>query len=735
MKVARWIGGFLVAFLALLFAADRLFPPNAIRYAEYPASRRFVDRNGHTLRVTLGRGDSWCEPVTRAATATWCANAIIAAEDRRFYRHPGIDPLALARAMGQNVYGRRIVSGASTLTTQVVRLTEPRPRTLRTKIIEALRAFQLERRYTKQEILTQYLNRAPFGSNLVGIQAASRYYFEKDASLLTLGEASLLMGLPQGPSRLRPDRHLEAALNRQKYVLKRLKKCGIATPEQVKFAKSQPVQIAAKRSEFRAPHFCDLVLQTRSGYESKNAGSPARSIYTTLDLETQVLVEAELKAHCAKYRQLGVDGAAVVVLDVRDASVRALTGSPSYLDASGSGEVNCAYRLRSPGSTLKPFAYAMAIERGFIGPASILVDSPRVYREYAPRNFDNEFHGQVTVEYALSRSLNIPALDITERIGVDALLNRLHSLGLTGIDQPPEYYGLSLVLGTAEVRLLHLVNAYACLARLGVYKPYRLLESDAIDPGTRKFSAASSYLVAGMLSDPGRQWAGLSDAITESLPRVALKTGTSHGLHDAWALAFNPEYVIGVWMGNPSGKPARILTGIDAAAPLALRILRRLDPGGTGSWYNPPPEIRMRTLCAKTGRLNRSACESTVPGEFILGVTDSSLCLSCRKDANNPVAPDRREPTSSSPETIRIVTPHHGTSYRRLEESSDAGNEIPFKFDGPIGKEKAYWFVNGALWGEAEAGETLWWPLAAGEHQIVCSRDNGAWAKVEVTVE
>jgi penicillin-binding protein 1C len=731
MRIVRWIAVSLVAAVVSLLVADRMFPPDSFRYSTYPASRRILDRSGQTLRLTLGPGDTWCEPVPQQAAGAWCADAIIAAEDRRFYRHPGVDPVAVARAMGQNASSRRIVSGASTLTTQVVRLTEPRPRTLGTKIVEALRAFQLERRYTKQQILTQYLNRAPFGSNLVGVQAASRYYFDKDASLLTLGEASLLMGLPQGPTNLRPDRNLDASLKRRKYVLRRMGRCGFATREQIDLAKNQPMEIASKRAEFRAPHFCDLLHLTRSGQIATGTGSFADPVYTTLDLEMQEIVEVELTAHAGRYRQLGVDGAAVVLLDVQDAAVRALAGSPDYFDTSASGQVNCAYRRRSPGSTLKPFAYAMAIERGYIGPSSILEDSPRTYRDYVPRNFGREFHGLVTAEYALSHSLNIPALDIADRIGVEILLNRLRNVGLTGIDQPPDHYGLSLILGTAEVRLLHLVNAYACLARLGLYKPYRLLESDAVDPGTRMFSAASSYLVAKMLSDRRRQWAGLSDAITESLPRVALKTGTSHGLHDAWAMAFNPEYVVGVWLGNPSGKAARVLTGIDAAAPLALRIMRRLYPGGDCSWYEPPPEVGMRNLCAKTGKPNRAACESTVPGEFIRGVTDGSICLSCRKDSTVRRVPDRQEPT----ESIRIVAPHHGTTYRRLDISSGARNEIPLKFEGTGERGKAYWFVDDVLWGEAKAGETLWWPLAAGEHEIVCSRSNGKWSKVEVTVE
>lgn len=363
----------------------------------YRACTHLVDRDGATLRVILPGNDTHCHPVPLRATGQWAARALVASEDKRFRRHVGIDPVAVARAALQNARAMRRISGASTISTQTIRLVTPRSRTLLTKLVEAAQAVRLERRLSKDGILEQYLNRVPLGGNLTGIESASRRYFGKNAVDLTLGEAALMMGLVQAPTRFRPDRYPARAVKRRAYVLERMAALGFIDAKARHTVEQEVLDIRCRTLPFEAPHFCDFVRRTRVDPSAETQGrEPSPSIVrTTLDSELQRIVAEETRRHAQTMRPAGVHGAAIVLLEVTSGAVRAMVGSPGYDDADHAGQVNGALALRSPGSALKPFAYAWAMDRGLCTPATVLTDVPVTFRDYTPRNFGQGYSGLI----------------------------------------------------------------------------------------------------------------------------------------------------------------------------------------------------------------------------------------------------------------------------------------------------------------------------------------------------
>lgn len=735
-RVPAWLRRALPAGLALaaaFAAAVQWLPFPEAELARLPAAVVLTDRSGEPLRVKLAAGGFDCRPGYVPAPEHWIAQAIVAAEDRRFWSHPGVDGLALVRAAGQNAFSGRRVSGASTISTQVIRLMEPRHRTLLTKAIEAFRALQLERRHIKREILAQYLDRAPFGGNLIGIEAAARRYFGKGAAELSLAEAALLAGVPQSPSRLRPDRHPEKARQRQAYVLERMEACGFITAAQRAEALAQPLAARTGPYPFRAPHFCDL------------AGVPARAgtdatVRTTLDADLQRVAEDILARHL---RDRTVQSGAIVLLDVQTGAVRALVGSPDYFAERRAGQVNGAVAPRAAGSTLKPFAYALALDRGLITPGMVIPDVPTRFRDLDPRNFSHDYRGLVSVRDALVLSLNLPAIEVERRAGQERFWSTLRALGLGTIDQPAAHYGLGLVLGNAEVRLLDLANAYACLARGGTWLPARFVESARVPVPKAVFSPEACWLVSDMLSGEERAMDTTGHAADVRLPPMAWKTGTSAGLRDAWTVAWNPDYVIGVWAGNPDGSASAELVGRQIATPIAWDLFRRLYPDNTGPWYARPAGVAERTVCAVSGCTPGAHCAHTATDWAIAQV---SRCEPCPVHRNGPedtwpvavasflarrAAPAAEEPA----EALRIRSPARGSIYRWLPDLDVNAQKLALDAASDRAGETLHWFVDDIPVGRSQAGAPLFWPLARGTHQIVCSTARGLSDRVEIAVE
>ncbi|HOD80071.1 MAG TPA: penicillin-binding protein 1C [Phycisphaerae bacterium] len=594
-RLRRWLRRVLLAFgvliavgLGVLSFCWHAWPFPIERLEALPASPVVTDCRGDLLLRRVSHDDQWRMSVSLERMSPWLVQATIAAEDRRFRRHRGVDPLAVARAAGQNLLAGRTVSGASTLTMQVCRMMDSRPRSIGAKLIESFRALQLEALWSKGRILEHYLNAAPYGGNVRGVQAASRLFFAKDAADLSLAEAAMLAGLPQSPSRYRPDRHLQAARARQRVVLERMVAAGFISPRQCEQAAAQELQLARRSVVVDAPHAAEMALQRSPG-----GGR------TTLDGEIQQAVQSVLHEHGRNLPAAVVQAA--VVIDIEQAAIVALIGSAGP----GASQFNAAAAPRSPGSALKPFLYAAAFDAGVLGADTTVYDVPIDRGSWRPDNFTRTFSGPLPAGEALRRSLNVPAILVAQGAGLERCLGVLRACGLDLPADADARAGLSLAVGGLEVSLLELTNAYATLGRGGVTRPPRLLADEARaarSPAARALSAEACRTLDDILSSRRRRPGGMEGLDAASVPWFMWKTGTSAGRRDAWAVGHNGRYAVGVWVGVDRGAGREELVGSQAAEPalaalFALPRLRRTqaDPPAPAPLIvrhplPPPPE-------------------------------------------------------------------------------------------------------------------------------------------------
>ncbi len=546
-----------VALLSVTLEAVRLDPESI---DDRPISRELRDASGRVFYESVGVDDQWRRPIPLEDMGRWLPLATTAVEDERFRSHPGVDLIAIARASLSNADAGRVVSGASTITMQLARMADPRPRNLSTKVLEALRAVDLERWKTKDQVLESYLNLAPYGGNLRGVDIAARRWFDKQPADLSLSEAALLAGLPQSPERLRPDRFPDKALKRRNHVLDRMHTQAFITEAMWIRARASEIGLVPARRAASAPHFAAWALSRQP-----NGGR------TTLDLELQRMVEEILARNSLNWP--AHTQAAVVVVENATSSVRAQVGS---LDPNGrlEGQVDGARARRSPGSTLKPFVYAAAFESGRLSPNDTVLDEPLDLAAWRPENFERGSEGEVSVRAALRRSLNLPALRVAQLAG---LVRTTGVLSSCGVDLPADATsraGLALVTGGAEVRLIHLVEAYATLARGGEHRRLRLFEEEAA-PSTQVLSTETADALADILSSEHGAPAGWDRARGQA--DFSWKTGTSAGHRDAWALGFDETHTVGVWVGRFAGAGDAQYVGGRVAEPVLTEIFAALS--------------------------------------------------------------------------------------------------------------------------------------------------------------
>lgn len=601
--------------VAIAIAAVPVALPLAVivvaRCGSYPArdlapergSTRIYDAQGRLLREAVGDRGARAEWMPLAQISPLVAQATIAVEDVRFRDHHGVSWRSVARASGQTVTHLRFVSGASTLTMQVVRLVHPHHRSLAGKLGEMADALRLERAVDKDTILEQYLNRAPYGADTIGVEAASRRYFGKPSAHLSLAEAALIAGLPQAPSRLEPLDRPDRARARQRIVLDRMVRAGMIDAAARDRAIAEPLRFVAQPPSPRAMHFTEWVLARRAGPR----------LDTTLDGDLQADVERMVADHVAAHALAGMTDAAVVVLDNERCGVLAMVGSPDYRDPRG-GAVNAATARRQPGSTLKPFTYALALERGDT-PASVLADVATHYGAadgflFSPQNYSQTFSGPVLLDEALGRSLNIPAMRVLAKLGVPALLDRLHAIGFASLDRPAAHYGLGLTLGDGEVTLVELAQGYAMFARGGTTCTATPFREPAT--GTRVFSPSVAWSITDILSDETirADAFGVTNALMLGYP-VAVKTGTSSNWRDSWAVGYTPRYTVAVWAGDYAGRSMNRLAGAVGAGPLFRRVMNRLVEHAPPQRTEPPDDIVEVSVCALSGKLPASRCAHT----------------------------------------------------------------------------------------------------------------------------
>ncbi|UTW09392.1 peptidoglycan glycosyltransferase PbpC [Pseudomonas benzenivorans] len=590
----RWLAAPLVL-LAALWLADRLFP---LPLPQDDLARVVLAEDGTPLWRFADAEGVWRYPVAADQVSPYYLQALLTYEDRWFYHHPGINPLALVRASWQNLRGGRVVSGGSTLSMQVARLLDPHDRSLAGKLKQLWRTLQLEWHLSKEEILGLYLNRAPFGGTLQGVAAASWSYLGKSPASLTRAEAALLAVLPQAPSRLRPDRHPQRAQAARDKVLRRLASFGVWPQAAVSDALEEAVLLAPRRQPSLAP-----LLARRLNVP----GSPPL-IRSTLDAALQRRLEDLLLGWRARLPER--TSAAILVVEVPSMAVRAYLGSLDLGDARRFGHVDMVQAVRSPGSTLKPFLYGLALDAGLIHSESLLQDVPRRYGDYRPGNFAAGFSGAVSASQALASSLNLPAVQLLEAYGPKRFAGELRHAGVPLALPPLAEPNLALILGGVGSRLEDLVSGYSALARGGKAARLRLRPEDALQE-RRLLSPGAAWIVRRILSGQARPDRDPRAQLVQR-PALAWKTGTSYGFRDAWAIGVAPRHVIGVWIGRPDGTPVPGQFGLASAAPLLLQLhdllVNRDSQRGLGLPVQPQPaEVGVAAICWPLGQaLERS---------------------------------------------------------------------------------------------------------------------------------
>ena len=720
------------------------------------------DRNGKLLRLTLSADQKFRIWTPLKKISPDLIKATLRYEDKYYARHPGVNPIALARCAINLARFHRATAGGSTITMQVARLRfHLHTRTVPGKLEQILRALELERHYSKNEILEAYLNLAPYGRNIEGIGAASQIYFDKPAAQLSGPESVALSIIPQSPGRraLFTERDNRSVNLAQSNWYDRAR-----VDTDLEFSPREFHPRMQTERKFLAPHFVEQVLES-----SQRQGE----IITTVDLEKQQAIERRVADYVAINRHRGMENAAALIVDTRTMDVLAQVGSADFYRTDINGQVDGTRSARSPGSTLKPFVYALALEQGLIHPLSILADAPRSFGEYNPENFDREFLGPIRACDALARSRNVPAVELASHLTHPTLYEFLKNAAVP-LPKPESFYGLALPLGGAEVSMQDLVRLYAALANDGELRPLRRTVNDPLAKSRRVLSPEAAFLTLEMLGNVPRPEMNCSDG-SHSAP-VYWKTGTSHGFRDAWSIAVFDHYVLAVWVGNFDGRANPAFVGRTAAAPLLFQIIDSLR----SSWpepnspHLPPPGANLKRVefCALSGDLPNAFCTYSVEGWFIPGVSPIKTCdvhreilvdvaTGLRVPIDDGTRHLRREVYEFWPGEFLTLFDQAGVPRRMpppflpdngSELASRAGQKpvivspnkkeivlasvktIPLraKADGDV--RKIFWFAGKQFVGKAAPNEVLEWNTAAGDYEITALDDHGRAGSCSVTV-
>ena len=770
-------GGLLFFFVALIVDALRFDLQGS------PPSYLLLDRHGKFIAELAREGDDYgywpvAELPPRVVTAA------LALEDQRFYGHLGVDPLALARAMYQNVTHGRRVSGASTIAMQVARLIQPAGRSYWNKLREAVRALVLTARYGRGEILSAYLRMVPYGNRARGIAYAARRYLDKPVADLSWAEIAFLSAIPQSPTRMNPfhEDGRQRAIARGSWLLQQLRDKGVLSAAEYELAQQQIRTIQFPLPAVRPAHSLHAVLKLQQmlAASGPRGGTEPYRIVTTLDIGLQDSV-AELAGEAvSQWRNRGVGNAAVVLLDRESNGVLAWVGSTDYFDRQQAGALDYAQIPRSPGSALKPFFYALAYEQGGITPATILDDLPAISEGIT--NADRLYLGPLLPRQALANSRNVPAVHLLSQIGLQTGYDFLHQLALHNNEHDARYYGLGLSIGAMPVTLEHLVQAYSVLANDGRWRSLRWYESQP--PESRQLlSPGTARLVTLQLADPAARLPSFPRmGSTEYAFPVALKTGTSQGMRDAWTVAYSRRYLVGVWVGHPDARPMYNVTGAGSAAELARRILNLLHGserhGLTDLGFPPPEGYRRIALCAMTGKRATAACDPVFeewfkPGQEPQQYDDAYLRLAIdlrngllahagtprryvewrtfvrlppryadwAAQAGLPQPPQSvsigagsvksavprpsaaradagRMPSAIKQAALRIISPDNGASLLRDPSVPASRDTVGLRVEVSPAVPEVLWLVDGKPYQVAAFPYTVRWQLQTGEHVI-----------------
>lgn len=752
------IAGLLVVSL-LFIITSLLFPlPDKIGYSPI-----VTDDKGTVVHAYLTADQKWRMKTDLAEISPALQKAIIEKEDKWFYYHPGINPVAIARALVVNLFSGHRSSGASTITMQVAKALEPKSRTYGHKLIEIFRAFQLEWKYSKKEILQLYLNLVPYGGNIEGVKSAAVLYFNKNPDHLSLAELMALSVIPNRPSSLVMGKNNDKILAARNKWLLRFKADKVFPENEINDALDEPLNASRLPAPKMIPHLAYKL--TRNGQEI----SP-----TYINLNAQLKTEKLVKDYVRTLGPSNIRNAAVVVIDNQLHRVITYVGSADYSDTTDGGQVNGAAAIRQPGSTLKPLLYGLCMDAGIMTPKTVLTDAAISYNGYAPENFDKKLNGYVTMEYALEHSLNIPAVKSLRALGKDKFVQQLASCNLNQVKKDQQKLGLSLILGGCGTTLEEMTALFSSFANEGNFIPPLYTSTDLKPRKTRVLSTASAFMVNEILSKINRPDFPLNWLSTEKMPRIAWKTGTSYGRRDAWSIGYNKRFTIGVWVGNFSGIGAPALSGAEIATPLLFRIFNTLDYDSDLDWFHQPEDCAIRKVCGSTGLLPGEHCKEIITDYFIPLVSSShvcdhvqevivdpeekiSYCMSCRPTAGykkilyEAIAPDMQAWMDEHHIVYKRIPPHNPSCEKIFREgapaitspSSAAEYLIDRKYPEPLqlscntGSDvsKVYWYINDQFYKTAAASAKIFFTPPEGPVKISCTDDKGRnrdiWIRVK----
>ncbi|WP_138497940.1 penicillin-binding protein 1C [Nostoc sp. PA-18-2419] len=704
-------------------------PIRAADIAQNQLAMEFSDRNNLPLGTLLTRDQEHTSVVALNQVSPQFIQAILAAEDGSFYHHGALDMKAIVRAIKEAIHAKQIVSGASTITMQLARMLNPVLRSPSGKMQEIWLAWRLVAGMNKDEILTAYINRLPMGGNIYGVEAAARTYFSIPASDLNLAQASLLAAIPNNPTYFNPYEHWERLKQRQKYVLNRMVQEGYISEANAARTSSEKVVFQSRQQGIiAAPHFLFWLAnqfdKTQTPQTPRLENSPIR---TSINRPLQQFVEAQVQQVISSLAANNVHDAAALVIDNHTGEVLAYVGSPDYFNQAKLGRNDGVQALRQPGSTLKPFVYELALEKNLIRPNTILADVPAHYaipgaKLYSPTDYTERFLGPVRVRIALANSLNVPAVRVLEKVGVETFLQRLHQLGFEHLNQTPEYYGLGLTLGSGEVSLWELARAYLTIARQGDAIPLITtfsnppLATDAINRVSTYSPLANQtiwQLITNILSDNyARATAfGVDSVLNLSFP-AAVKTGTSSNFRDTWTVGFTTDYTVATWVGNFNGEPMRQVSGVTGAAPLWNRIMLHLHEHQEPAAFPPPAGLIQLPVCAISGLRPTSYCTSVVQEYFYpedKNNYEAKNQFDLPPEYDEWLAKQQRSHLISN--NLRILSPHNGDLF--LLYPGEAGQQkLEFKL---AGNQSTFveWWLNGEKL-DTNSANSLFWNLHPG---------------------
>ena len=736
-------------------------------------------RDGTVLHAYLAKDRQW-RMFTRLDEITpELKKAIVFKEDKHFYHHFGVNPLAVSRAFVNNIFSRKRTSGASTITMQVARMLDPKPRTYFNKVLEMFCAIQLELHYSKDEILQFYLNLVPYGSNIAGVKAASLLYFNKLPDHLSLAEITALSIIPNRPNSLVMGKDNPAIIKQRNKWLQRFQQGKLFPPGIISDAMLEPLTAYRHSAPCRVPQLALRVKNMQPGHLEQR---------TTLDKAIQQKAEDIITNYVNQLKLRNINNASVLIVDNKTHEVLAYVGSSDFADRFNYGQVDGVRAVRSPGSTLKPLLYGLCMDKGIITPKTQIADVPINIKGYSPENYDRMFRGNVTTEYALSHSLNIPAVKLLEDDGVGNFTNVLTKAGFNSIARMKKKIGLSLILGGCSVRLDEMTALYSCFANNGRYFPLQYTmnktdkttnksvktQKDSLADGVIILSPSANYMVTRILSELHRP--DLPNAYDEAqgIPRIAWKTGTSYGRKDAWSIGYNKRFTIGVWLGNFSAAGVPELSGASTATPLLFELFNAIDHNAANDWVEPPKEVGFRLVCTETGKVPNDFCNNQVMDYYIPGVSNTDKCDHLKQvwvsadekycfctyclppgGYKTKTLPNISAELASYYESAHIpyvkLPPHYpacthtlegkgpiitsltnGMTYlienreqQKLQLSCTVANDV----------QKVYWYVNDKFYAAADAHQKMFIVANSSLLKISCSDDKGRNTNIEIKVK